>query len=273
MARIAAVTVDVWRGGSRAAEPVSDTLGEMAKDGYDIWVIGGLVRDTLRQEVGGVAPVETKGDLDLTGSVPPGHFAEGVREMVGRAELSIRFNPFSGVVAVSHEAAGSDRVLEYASLKGTNLGEGEAWTFSCDLAEDSEWRDLTINTLAYDWRAELIADPTGEGLDDVKTMTLRPPAKPKSRPGFRAHLLFRYLKFVRRWPDASLHAVRRVLQDEFVQFREDVRMLSSPQLKALLKPFGTSQPAQIACVLALGASLAPVCDWDEMFSDVIEGTA
>ncbi len=269
MGRIRAVTVEAWRKGSRVEEPVVNTLNRVIRNGYDIWAIGGLVRDTLREDFG-TPPAEIGGDLDLVGSLPPGRFAEDMREFVGRAELPIRFNPFSGVVAVSRDASGGERVLEYAPLKDTARKGSNSLMFGCDLQIDASWRDLTVNTVAYDWNSELLADPTGRGMNDLRAMTLRAPAIPKDRPGFRAHLLFRYFKFVRRWPDASVRALGAMLQEEFAKFREDVKMLPDTQIKGLLKPFGATREAQIETVLALGARLAPSCDWDGMFTDAIE---
>lgn len=265
MEGISTVTVDMWRAGSRVEEPVIKTLDQVAKDGYDIWVVGGSVRDAVREGITGTADPNRGGDLDLVGSLPPGCFGSGMREMVGRAELPIQFNPFSGVVAVSKDASRTDRLLEYASLK-SDAREDNSLAFGCDLEADASWRDLTVNTLAYDWRSELLVDPTGKGLDDLSAMVLRPPAQPKSWPGFRAHLLFRYFKFARRWPDASTSALGRLIEREFTQFREDMRMLPDSRLQGLLKPFGSSPKSQVECVVALAKKLAPSCDWDGMFA-------
>lgn len=171
---------------------------KLIKDqGYGIWLAGGAVRDILR---GAGA-----NDADLSGTIPFGTFAESVINVVRKVGLWFGLNADGHVLYIYDPLAkGKPRILEYAPLKLRYDHVRGHYKFDHDLAVDGTWRDLTINCLYFDLLGEvegaLVFDPTGSGLADLSSLTLRViDMPPNSPPGTAASRLLRLLKFVSRY--------------------------------------------------------------------------
>lgn len=137
-----------WRGSSK----ISDYVAAIRKSGFEVWVVGGAVRDIL----GGTA---TR-DVDLATSM----WVEDVASAARKAGLDTgRTVAQFGTLLLGANKSG----LDIATLKG------RAGNFTVDLKEDITHRDFTVNALFYDPASGIVADPTGHGLADVQNKTLR----------------------------------------------------------------------------------------------------
>jgi putative nucleotidyltransferase with HDIG domain len=143
---------------------------------YDVWVVGGYVRDMLV----GAMP----GDIDLATTATP----EQVQSMLR----------YTSVVPTSVVPVG----IEFGTLKVLLLGPGakpyaefEITTlrkdllcdgrhakveFTTDLAEDLARRDFTINAMAYNLKTKELIDPFN-GQEDLKNRTIRAVGDPATR--------------------------------------------------------------------------------------------
>jgi hypothetical protein len=257
--------VQSWSKGRRVPVSTRDVLEAATTPGHDIWLTGGLVREALRSHGGSDGGIGLKGDLDLTGSIPPGTFSARLREFAGRAELPRRLNPTNGVVAVWGDPSRKERLFEYAPLR-ERWRQGDAGLrYGCDLEADASWRDLTMNALCYDWRHDYVLDPTGRGVDDARGLRLRPPGPPPDRAGFLTRCLFRFFKFMRRWPHAETRGLGEFVRKHFDEIEQDMKTVDPVELIHLAQPYGSSPEQRREALVALGLSIAPSCNWQILF--------
>lgn len=125
--------------------------------GFDLWLVGGCVRDSIM----GIAPK----DIDIATSATPDE------QIAIYNANSIRFIPTGlqhGTVSVV-----LDDTYEITSLRTESDHDGR-WAsvaFTRDLNEDLSRRDLTINAIAMDFDGNII-DPFG-GVADIEARRVR----------------------------------------------------------------------------------------------------
>ncbi|MFE5239693.1 MULTISPECIES: hypothetical protein [unclassified Streptomyces] len=182
--------------GGRFVEALLDAL---AARHHTTWLVGGAVRDLLRD--GEDARVN---DLDFTGTAGPGELTELAEDRMLRrhdlGDVDCRVSPRL-VWSVAPAEFPPDRLMEYRPLA---LDEFAFPAYGGDLAADAVTRDLTVNSLYYDHRRNATADPTGQGLRDLE-------AAPRvlavgyegDDPVAQACVILRCLKFRLRWPEAD----------------------------------------------------------------------
>lgn len=269
-AAISERVIECWENGRSVRRALQTALVELAVNGYDVWMSGGLVRDALRSTN---QDEPQAGDLDLAGSIPPGTFVEGILRLAGRAELPYQFNPQNGVVALWTSPEREERLLEYAPLKAEIDRKESAICFGCDTERDAKWRDLTINTLLYDWSRGYVLDPTGMGLGDLPTPVLRPAGvSTLDWPGHAAALLFRYLKFVERYPEAEVAALSSFVQDNFDELIGDFASLDRVDQAKVVDQL--CPPDELESRLkTIAPRLCSDCDWDSLTRLLPPGTS
>lgn len=91
-----------------------------------------------------------------------------------------------------------------------------------DIHTDSQRRDFTVNALYYDPFSGVILDPTGRGLDDIRTKTLRFVGKASERLKEDPMRAFRFYRFINKGFTPSPKCLRAVRQ----HFPECVKKLS-----------------------------------------------
>lgn len=136
-------------------------------------IVGGFVRDLLLGR-----PADT--DIDL---VVEGGTAEAAAEWLRRRwDLRARVVSFErfGTAQIAFTSPRAGRLtLEFVKARAeayspdSRKPEVRAGT----LEEDAERRDFTVNALLLDSRGEVL-DPTGQGLDDLRSRVLRTPLPP-----------------------------------------------------------------------------------------------
>ena len=204
--------------------------------------VGGAVRDLLLKEV--------PGDLDLATILPP-------NEVVRRLEAAgIKAVP-TGIEHGTVTAVSSGTVVEVTTLRSDVSTDGRRATvaFTDDWSKDAGRRDFTINAL--------YADPfTGElfdyfdGLDDLRTRTVRFIGEPLQRIAEDHLRILRYFRFHARYghgePDP--HAL-----EACTERANDLMALSRERIAdELLKLFSLDDPTPTVSLMHGRGLFVPV---------------
>ncbi|HVO54720.1 MAG TPA: hypothetical protein VMT37_09925 [Solirubrobacterales bacterium] len=162
--------------------------------GHVIWLAGGAARDVVAGW--GVGSIN---DLDLTGTAPVGAFLRAAIDWLvgaGLGDLRVKMNTGSMVCSATNPRDEA-RLFEYKPLVlvGCNFLASDG-----DLKMDSETRDLRFNCLFYDPVRELLLDPTGQAIDDIRGRPIKFVVASKATdPEAQAGLILRALKFMVRY--------------------------------------------------------------------------
>lgn len=168
-------------------------VNEIWLRGYEVFLVGGAVRDVLQ---GGAAR-----DVDLITSMPFSLLEGLVKSMFG--ELGFSRSPNDGFMSVGSNA-GNDMARSeekgpcvdvknfFRFAPGTDNAE-----FSADLYLDHTLRDFACNAVYYDAINGRFIDPSGTGIEDARRRTLRLVNDPEfEHPVFKkATIPFRLIKF------------------------------------------------------------------------------
>ena len=142
----------------RPPRSVLDTAGALEAAGYEVWAVGGAVRDALLGEM--------HLDWDLATNATP----DQVREVFGRR----RTRPVGiehGTVGVLAAKGIMHEVTTFRRDVRTDGRHAEV-EFGASLEEDLARRDFTVNAIAYSPTREVVADPFG-GRADLKRGLIR----------------------------------------------------------------------------------------------------
>lgn len=144
---------------------VCRVLDALERAGWEAWLVGGCVRDSLL----GRSPQ----DYDLTTNAPPER-VQGLFPVVIPTGLA-----FGGVTVVDPE--GAVEVTSYRWDRDYSDGRHpDRVTLGATLEEDAARRDFTIGALYWNPRRGL-ADPTGQGIRDLEQGILRAVGEPERR--------------------------------------------------------------------------------------------
>lgn len=157
------------------------------RTGYDLYVVGGAVRDAIM----GRPPK----DFDVATDATPDEVIDLMKSGLNWRVMEV--GKAFGVVRV--QCNDSDYEYEVATFR-QDVGEGrrpESVVFS-SIEEDVKRRDLTVNALFYDIMERQIVDMVG-GLDDIKAGVVRTVGCPEDR--FREDRLrvLRAIRFAARF--------------------------------------------------------------------------
>ncbi len=155
---------------------IERALGKDAK----LCLVGGAVRDAV---LGGVTR-----DLDLASALLPA-------EVKSRLEQGgIKVYP----IGLRHQTVAAlpvedEEIIEITTFRGKEMSPDSGVVASQTVEEDLQYRDFTVNALAFELQSETLIDPCG-GLNDLKKQLIRCPGIPRER--FREDPL-RCLRLVR----------------------------------------------------------------------------
>ena len=146
--------------------------------GYDVWVVGGAVRDILL----GKEPYDVK-DLDLSGTMPPHRMRriiEGLIELhpefvrsgwrvnvSGEDILHVSAGPINYQRPGSHGVKVWDSFVQYCPLRLRYQRDPRRWYLGADLVADCAFRDVTLNALFYDPVGGVVHAPERQFLTDL----------------------------------------------------------------------------------------------------------
>lgn len=164
-------------------------LESLESAGHEALVVGGAARDGLM----GREPH----DIDVATDAHPERVAEVLRG------AGAKMRP-TGLDHGTWTAAVDDESFEVTTYRRDVSTDGRRATvaFASSFAEDAQRRDFTINALGVDRRGE-VYDPTGQGLQDLASGTVRFVGDGKERcaeDALRALRLFRFQARFGTWP-------------------------------------------------------------------------
>lgn len=158
--------------------------------GHAVYVVGGAVRDAIRQVVQGGGDVR---DVDLVTTALP----KDIRDVVGQLEArggqpvsSPSFVDQFGAVLL--EGDKMDLVTLKVGSKPHETPKKSKAIFGSDVMKDAGLRDFTLNALYYDPVNGVVVDPTGRGVQDAADGVLRLAENPDD---CNASHALRYFKF------------------------------------------------------------------------------
>jgi tRNA nucleotidyltransferase (CCA-adding enzyme) len=152
--------------------PVRGICDTLTQKGHGAWVVGGCVRDSLRNAAAGIAtPVST--DWDIATSARP----EQVKALFRRViPTGIEHGTVTVIVDKTHYEVTTLRAdVGYSDGRRPDKVE-----FVEDIVADLARRDFTINAIAYDVARDALIDPF-DGIQDLTARCLRAVGEPARR--------------------------------------------------------------------------------------------
>lgn len=217
--------------------------------------VGGCVRDSLL----GIATRDT--EVDMATRLRPDEV------MARLAAVDIKVIPTGlahGTLSAVMREAGTPFTFEITTLREDVATDGRhaKIAFSHDWSTDAARRDLTINALYGDGDGALY-DPTGQGLSDIKTRTVRFIGAPAARIGEDYLRILRFFRFhFMLTPHAPMVAeARAACQQAAVHLaglsgeRKQAELMKILALPAADKAFFAMQGAGLLAVLFDGMNL------------------
>ncbi len=146
---------------------------QFAKSGKRLYLVGGIVRDTLR------GFVRTELDIDLTTDAEPDEIEAILRSCKPKAVWTQgkRFGTIGASIVGPNGVREFEVTTHRAELYHDDSRKPEV-RFSADIELDLSRRDFTVNAMAYDLHQFVLLDPFG-GKDDLARSILRTPLSPE----------------------------------------------------------------------------------------------
>ena len=227
--------------------------------GFEVWYVGGAVRDVLLERMHGQAAVRV-GDFDIATSARP----EQVQALFRR---TVPVGIEHGTVAVLDKHGAAHEVTTFRRDVTTD-GRHAIVEFGASLDEDLARRDLTINAIAVHPSSGEVRDPFG-GRDDLRARLVRAVGDAPTR--FREDRL-RVLRAL-RFSAAFAFAVDPSTWEALVAAASDLAHLSRERVRdEWLKMLATSVPSVGVSLWRRSGVLREV--WPELadFDSRAEGT-
>lgn len=209
--------------------PAAALLDELEAAGYEAWLVGGCVRDSLLGS--------TPGDWDVTTSALP---EEMQRVFAGRRVIETGLK--HGTLTVLADDRMPVEITTYRIDGGySDARHPDRVSFTRNLHEDLSRRDFTVNALAYH-PVRGLRDDFG-GLDDLENGVLRCVGDPERRFREDALRMLRALRFsavlgfsIEAAADAALRALRENLSAVSAErlWNELIRLLCGRQVTRVL---------------------------------------
>lgn len=183
-----AVKTDSEKGGEgmeltvQMPKHAQEILEQLNNHGFEAYVVGGCVRDSLLHRV--------PGDWDITTSARP----EQVKAIFGH---TIDTGLQHGTVTIMRDKVGYEVTTYRIDGEYEDGRHPKEVEFTSNLLEDLKRRDFTINAMAYNEKEGLI-DPFG-GQDDLKNGILRAVGAPHQRFTEDALRILRLYRFAARF--------------------------------------------------------------------------
>lgn len=163
-----------------------ELIEEIWNRGYEIFLVGGTVRDVI-------AGLKSQ-DVDLVTSIPLDRAVPLLTSMY-RHEPSI--NRERGFVRLGGTPASGDPFIDLKAMIHSDPGTPNA-VFSDSLEQDLKHRDFACNAVYYDPINEIFIDPSGCGVEGAETKLLHLVCDPTRPPFYRAQICVRFFKFAVR---------------------------------------------------------------------------
>ena len=187
-------------------EEVKDISRALSVAGFENFLVGGCVRDLVRQAIYG-EPVEPK-DWDIATSAKP-------EEIIGLFPKTFYENEY-GTVGVVNEQAG-DKTLKVIEVTPYRLESGysdfrrpDKVEWGKTIEDDLARRDFSMNALAYSVETGELLDPFG-GKADIEKKLIRTVGLPEERFSEDALRMFRALRLSSELNFAIEHETQKAI--------------------------------------------------------------
>ena len=168
----------------------AELLNEIAGRGFEVFLVGGTVRDVIS----GAATH----DVDLSTTMPLCRLHALVREMYGRPRTLEDSAKFNGHLRLGGRAGSGDPFIDLSVFKHSMLGTADA-IFSDSFDFDVRNRDFACNSIYYDPLNRVYIDPTSCGVEHAEQRLLGLVADPNLRTPYQmGQIILRFFKFLSR---------------------------------------------------------------------------
>lgn len=239
-----------------------DLVDEIWNRGFEVFLVGGSVRDVLAGDAAN--------DVDLVTSMPLALALDVLRPMFRNEKLKIV--PTTGFCRLGGTPASGDPFIDLKMMCLDNLGTANA-QFGADLALDVVYRDFACNALYYDPKNKVVIDPSGSGVADVDGRKLTLVSK-RNRIGpiDAAKIAIRFFKFVSRGyapHDPTLNSVR---QDYLVELGAMPRsqLVGYVRTQVLSKYATALWPEKLEAFKGVMHDLGHHHEWDRFFAPLVD---
>jgi hypothetical protein len=167
-----------------------ELVGEIWSRGYEVFVVGGTVRDVL-------AGIRAN-DVDLVTTMPL-EFAQPLVKQMYRFPANLEPTAREhGHLRFGGKFGSADPYVDLSVFKDRFIGTNDA-LFGADFGDDVGNRDFACNAVYYDPINDVLIDPSGTGIADAEQKVLRLVCDVKRRVAYQqAQVAIRYFKFVER---------------------------------------------------------------------------
>lgn len=141
--------------------PYKELFEEIWLRGYEVFLVGGSVRDVLA----GLVPK----DIDLVTTMRL-HLALPFLESMYGSRPSLKGE--TGFLRLGNHRATEDNFIDVKMFTQSFVGSPDA-LFGASFAEDLAFRDFSCNSLYYDPNNRVLIDPHGRGISDAAERLLR----------------------------------------------------------------------------------------------------
>ena len=163
-----------------------DLIEEIWTRGFEVFLVGGTVRDVLA----GQSPK----DVDLVTSMPLQLLRPLMESMYRDSELAPAAQR-NGHVRLGGRMGTTDPFIDLCVFKLGAPGTKDA-TFGCNFSADIAHRDFACNSVYYDPKNAVLIDPSGRGILDAESNMLHVVADEACRSPFHiGQLVVRFFKF------------------------------------------------------------------------------
>ncbi len=213
---------------------VEAIIGELRKNGFEAYAVGGCVRDALLHRV--------PGDWDITTSAHPQEVKKLFRRTV---DTGIRH----GTVTVLMGRAGYEVTTYRVDGIYADGRHPESVTYTSDLLEDLKRRDFTINAMAYSHGTGIV--DVFDGMGDLKRELVRCVGDPLERFTEDALRILRAIRF-----SAQLgFAIEQETRAAIAAIAPNIARISRERIQAeLTKILLSGHPEKIKEVYEMGIS-------------------
>lgn len=140
-----------------------DLVEEVRARGFEVYLVGGSVRDTLSGE--------TTHDVDLVTTMPLVRALPLIRTMYRRPDKLEDGAARNGHLRLGGAPGTADPFIDLCVFKYALVGSRDA-VFASDFERDVCHRDFACNAVYYDPVNDVLVDPTGTGVADAISRTL-----------------------------------------------------------------------------------------------------
>lgn len=205
-------------------EIIHEVIRPIESHGFDAYFVGGCVRDKLMNK--------EPHDFDICTNATPQEL-----HSIFKAFSNQNSEPFGVTMPIINK-----ELVEIATMrKDITKGRHPTIVFTRDISEDANRRDFTVNAL-YEKADGTIIDPTGQGINDINSNTLRFVGNMVERLTEDPLRAFRFVRFIAQKgfkPFDSLTNLKTSVKDlvkDAASFYKDVS--NERKLKELIGIFG-----------------------------------